>query len=262
MILLMCVMHVDAVGRKKGTDTIGVPPPLAKRGALAWEEAQSGRLHHNVRLVVHAVDDSTNKVYEKAVRTFLVDVKRHQLAFSTYEQRDLALAEYLSDMCYVKKESFGKASALFNGFMHIFEDHRNRLPISARALKSWLRMGFQNEGAPVPFEAVALVLLDLFSHGKLYEGGAVLLQLDGWLREQDWGMLRAADLAESPSGELALTLGRRERGEKVKTGSNQGVVVTWEVTKAVLRAFKRGCAPRDLVFPISQDKYRKAWHQA
>ena len=39
-----------------------------------------------------------------------------------------------------------------------------------RALKSWLRMGFQNEGAPVPFEAVGLVLIDLFSDGKLYEG--------------------------------------------------------------------------------------------
>ena len=94
-------------------------------------------------------------------------------------------------MCYVMQLPFSRGSALFNGFMRIFEDHRNRLPVAARALKSWSRMGFQKEGAPVPFEAVGSVLYDLFEHGQLYEGAAVLLQLDGWLREQDWGLLRA-----------------------------------------------------------------------
>ena len=262
MIAVLCLVRVDAVGRKKTVAECGKAPPLAKRGACAWDEAQRGRLEHNVRLVVHAVDDTTNRVYERAVRAFLLDVKRHNLSFGTYEERDGTLAEYLSDMCYVKNQPFSKASALFNGFMHIFEDHRNRLPVSSRALKSWLRMGFQNEGAPVPFEAVGLLLVDLFTEGKLYEGGAVLLQLDGWLREQDWGMLRASDVAESPSGEMALTLGRRERGEKVKTGSNQGVVISWPVTKAVMRAFKRWVELDELIFPMTQDKFRKAWHRA
>ena len=264
MMALGGLKRCDAMptGGAAPTRSSAKPPPLAKRGALAWEQAQRDKLQHNVRLVVHAVDDVTNQIYEKEVRTFLLDVKRHGLPFSTYEERDAALGGYISDMCYVMQLPFSRGSALFNGFMHIFEDHRNKLPVAARALKSWSRMGFQKEGAPVPFEAVGCVLYDLFEHGQLYEGAAVLLQLDGWLREQDWGLLRKTDVAVGPDGEVGLTLGRRERGEKVKTGANQGVVVTWQVTKAILRAIGKGAAARDLLFPLSQDKYRRAWRQA
>ena len=114
----------------------------------------------------------------------------------------------------------------------------------------------------MPFEAVGIVLYDLCQNGELYEGAAVLLQLDGWLREQDWGLLRMVDVAEGPSGEVGLTLGRRERGEKVKTGANQGVVVSWNVTKALLKALREGLPPLDLLFPISQDQYRRAWRRS
>ena len=48
----------------------------------------------------------------------------------------------------------------------------------------------------------------------------------------------------------------------MKTGSNQGVVIAWDVTKAVLRAFSQGCIRDELIIPVSQDKYRKAWHRA
>ena len=61
---------------------------------------------------------------------------------------------------------------------------------------------------------------------------------------------------------MALTLGRRDRGEKVKTGANQGVVLSWQVSAAVVRALRRSCGPKDLIFPITQDKYRKEWRLA
>ena len=235
---------------------------MVKKGARAWEEAQRDKLLYTNRLVIHAVDDATNLAYQKAVREFLVDVKRNELDFGTFEARDQALADYISDMCYVRQLGFGRANMLFNGFMHVFQDHRGRLPTSARALKSWQRLGQQGEGAPVPMEAVALVICRLFRSGRLIEGSAVLTQLDGWLREQDWGQLRAEDVSEGPGGQLAFTLGRRERGEKVKTGANQGVVISWPVTAAVVRALMRGCSRRDLVFPVSQDKFRREWHKA
>ena len=121
------------------------PPPLSKKGVLAWDEAAHDRLLYTNRLVIRAVDDSTNRAYQRAVREFLVDVKRHQLDFTTYEARDIALADYLSDMCYVRQVGFGRANMLFNGFMRIFQDHRDRLPTAARALKSWQRLGQQGE---------------------------------------------------------------------------------------------------------------------
>ena len=74
-------------------------PPLAKKGARAWEEASHDRLLYTHRLVIHAVDDVTHRAYQKAVREFLVGVKRHQLDFTSYEARDQALADYISDMC-------------------------------------------------------------------------------------------------------------------------------------------------------------------
>ena len=61
---------------------------------------------------------------------------------------------------------------------------------------------------------------------------------------------------------MALTLGRRDRGGKVKTGANQGVVLSWQVSAAVIRALRRSCGPKDLIFPITQDKYRKEWRLA
>ena len=144
-----------------------------------------GPLKYNNRLVIHAVDDNANAQYERAVKEFLVDVKRNRIPFDTFEARDQALADFIADMCYVREVSYGRANMLFNGFMRIFESHRDHLPTAARALKSWLRLGQQGEGEPVPMEAVGIIIGFLFRNGLLLEGAAVLVQLDGWLREQD-----------------------------------------------------------------------------
>ena len=191
-----------------------------------------------------------------------VDVERHELLLYTYAEDDAALGGYTPDMRYVRELFSSKASTLSNGVIHIFEDHRGRPPVAAKALRSWSRMGFQKKGAAVPFKALDGGLHDLFENGQLYEVTAVLLQLDGWLREQDWGLLWKTDVAVGPDGGVRLTMGRRERGGKVKTGASQGVVVAWQVTEVNLRASCKGAVPLDPLFPISQDKYRKAWRMA
>ena len=48
-------------------------------------------------------------------------------------------------------------------FCHVFEDHRERLPAAARALKAWQRLGQVGEGKPLPKEAVACIALEFFS---------------------------------------------------------------------------------------------------
>eukprot|EP00959_Pyramimonas_sp_CCMP1952_P353796 7412552-Pyramimonas_sp.AAC.1 len=87
---------------------------------------------------------------------------------------------------------------LFDGVMRVFQGHGGRLPTAARVPKSWQRLGQQGEGASVPMGAVALVICKLFRTGLLVEGSAVSTQLGGWLRGQDWGQLRAEDVAEGP----------------------------------------------------------------
>ena len=78
--------------------------------------------------------------------------------FSTIHERDRELAAYLSDMCYVRDLGFSRGSYLMNGFMHIFEDHRNFLPLSAGALKAWERQQTIQEGEPIPFQAMGLII--------------------------------------------------------------------------------------------------------
>eukprot|EP00972_Heterocapsa_arctica_P009704 1428873-Heterocapsa_arctica.AAC.1 len=65
----------------------------------------------------------------------------------------------------------------------------------------------------------------MIEDGHILEAIIVFLCSDGWLREQDWEMLQSSDCSEEASGRIALSLGVRARGEKVKTGSNQGVVL-------------------------------------
>ena len=198
--------------------------PLAKKGAGAWEQAKHFRPTLTNRLIVHAVDDATNKVYVRAVVDFLKECKRHAVPFHTYHLRDLALARHLEDQCYIHLGSVNTGANTFFGFLHIFEDHREKMPISARALKAWQRMAQGNEGGPIARETVGAIALMFFRRGLILEAIIVLVSFDCFLREQDWEGLLAGDCAQS-NGKLALLFGVRERGQKVKTGSNQGVIV-------------------------------------
>ena len=81
----------------------------------------------------------------------------------------------------------------------------------------------QGEGGPLAKESVACVALRLFERGFLHEGIIVLLSYDCFLREQDWESLRRDDVASDDTLQTALLFGVRERGERSKTGSNQGV---------------------------------------
>ena len=221
--------------------------------------AKKDRPRWNNRLVVHAVDDATNIVYEREVRAFLVDCKRGEVAFRTLEQRDRALGNYISDLCYLKGDNYMKASLTFNGFMHIFEDHRGKLPTAHRALKSWERMQFGGEGHPIPFQAMGVIIMRMLEMGHLLEGCACIVQLDGWLREQDWEMLRARHVSFTPSGGVGLKLGDRMIGQKTKTGANQGAVLEWPLSRLILKALVGECEPDDQVFPFTQPSFRRIW---
>ena len=58
---------------------------------------------------------------------------------------------------------------------------------------------------------------------------------------------------------MALLLGDRSRGEKIKTGSGQGVEVLMTVTKCILQTLSEGLSDDELVIPITPDKYRRSW---
>ena len=78
---------------------------------------------------------------------------------------------------------------------------------------------------PLCAEAVAAITLRMLRCGRLYPACATFLSFDGWLRQQDWSGLRAEDAVVQPDGVTGLFFGVRARGEKSKTGPNQGLVL-------------------------------------
>ena len=65
---------------------------------------------------------------------------------------------------------------------------------------------------------------NLFRRGEYEAGLIVLLSFDCYLRESDWQALAPPDIVDDGSL-VALVLGVSERGERTKTGANQGMVI-------------------------------------
>ena len=193
------------------------------------------------------------------MREFLIDVKRTEVPFATFYERDYALSKYLESLCYLESRGYAAGSNTFHGFAHIFGEHKNRLPLSARALKAWERQQLSREGQPIPYQAMGLIIQAFCEKGLVYEAAAACLQLDCWLREQDWAMLRGRDVTVGHHGKVALLLGDRESGEKVKTGANQGAEVEHVVTKAFLSVLVNDTARDELIFATTPERFRREW---
>ena len=245
-----------------GCGAVAGREPLSKRGAQAWDRVKEHPTLLSNRLLIHSVDDGTNRAYEKQVREMLYVVRRMGWDFATPAQRDTALAKYLEWLCYERNGSFSHGSQAFHGFLHIFPEHRDRMPLAARALRSWTALAAQGEGGPLALEAVGPIVCELCKRGELYPAVVVLLSVDCFLREQDWEGLLKRDIATDSYGQVALLFGVRERGQKVKTGSNQGVLVRWPITRGLLRVLLQHLEPDARVIPMSQGGFRAAWWRA
>ena len=233
--------------------------PLEKKGPLVWESAQllsaRGRARGGVnRLHVHAVDDQTNRVYAKQVRYFLQHAKSEQLAFGTVHERDVVLADYFSDSCYIFQVGVSKGDTLLAGFMQVFPEHRGRMPEAMRALGAWRRLVKGGEGGPLASESIAAIAIEMALAGALLPALALSLSEDCYLREQDWHQLTREDVFHE-DGRVSMILGVRDRGLKVKTGSNQGVTLDCAYIADVLIALVASLEYGDAVFPFDPIQY-------
>ena len=246
---------------------------MAKYGPLGWDNALADgarrRMHAEsgepvqLRLFVHGVADDTNLGYLKEVRRFLGDVSTGGYKFDSFERRDYLLAIYLDDMCYQRSEPVSRGSKLFNGFMHVFPEHRGRMTLSARAIACWERLAKGAEGGPAWERTVYAIAADMLSRGLPGMCVACLLALDCFLREQDWEQLLKEDvyhtLDEQGLPVIALKFGRRHRAERVKTGQEQGVTIDSLFLKFIMLARLAQLRDDERVFPFSQASFRAEW---
>ncbi len=190
---------------------------------------------------------------------FLVQVRQKRVPFTSLEQKDMYMADYLADMCYVQMFKPIKGAYPVSGFSHGFPEHRGKLPEATRALEAWMKLDRGGEGGPMARTTIAAIAWDMLHSGFFWEAFAVLLSDDCYLREQDWYLLRAKHI-QVDGHNLSLIMGDSSMGEKVKTGSNQGVVVDSAWLADMLVAIKNELDPDEKVFPITPLIYRRVWH--
>ena len=136
---------------------------LEKKGKNAWTKHKiqptTGRTNDGVnRLHVHAADDSTNKHYIQAVFDFLRCVRKGALPFRIIKERDVALADYICDLCYSQDLPPSKSALVFADFNHIFPEHRGHMPEAARALQAWTKLDLGGEGGPLSEITIAAMI--------------------------------------------------------------------------------------------------------
>ena len=244
-------------------------PPMEKRGALALVNARSfGQPAHGVlRSLVHAVNDTTNKEYVKEVQLMLKTVWNRRLPFDSDKDKDRAIAMILDEMRYIQQTPLGRGQKVFHGFCHIFPEFKNALPLSWRVVHSWNDEGKSWEGSSASSQCIFAMILDMITHGDVVAGIATWNALDGYLRGQDWKMLRKEDVfsiqKHKGSGvRVAQMFGRRHRGESVKTGQEQGVDIDDECLAMLIHEYCKDLADSDKLYDISEVEYRHAWDSA
>lgn len=241
--------------------------PLLKTGARAWVNArtipETGRVGGGInRLQLHAVSDGTNVAYIAEVKRFLKMLRKLEVRPSTMSEWDLYMADELSRRCYTRDCSLSSSQYLFHGFCHPFPEHKHRLPESARALKGWERQVGSRLGGPMTWGVVLLIIQHMFLEGQVWAGLWVWLQHDVYGGEQDMEILHEPDIYHAPPSECALQFGPRERGESVKTGSDQGCEVDDPLLSRILYAVKRKILSAGApLFPHTQAFVRKIWAQ-
>jgi hypothetical protein len=174
---------------------------------------------------------------------------------------DMAMMIYLERSLYNEELSFDQANCMFYGMLAIFPGLSSKIPVAARAIQAWRRQHIAGEGVPIPVEAMLLVAECFRKEGSGVLGLLVELIFDCYLRAGDWAKLRKEDCFVS-DGKLALILGSAERGEKAKTGYNQGVVIDSTIVADELRARVETLASGEFIFPCSADVFRKEWSRA
>ena len=258
-----------ARGSKPSTDgssllqTTVTPVQHAKQGRFAAANYQQENRSINdtsgVRLVSHAVQDDTMRCkYLPRVRQWLEFVQETKMPFNTTEDIDFSLSKFLDDSCFGEELSFSWCAELWNGVLAIFPELGHQLPVAYRAYKAWERRNIPGEGEGIPEEAVFLIADGLRKDGKTEAALIAETSMDVYFRVGEWAQLRGSDIVDDGE-KIAIIMGVASRGERVKTGRNQGVIIDSEVLRAEWRALKKNTLPGDRVFSISPDVFRDQW---
>ena len=177
----------------------------------------------------------------------------------------MAMARELERRCFKLGLPLGRGQKLFHGWVHIFPEFKGRMPTALRALHTWEDLGASSEGGPACRESIHVMAEEMIKRGYVDSALAAETALDGYMREQDWGQLRAEDVKvdwhKDGTCSTALLFGRRHRGESVKTGQEQGVKLESPLLCRLLAERAASLQPSDKVFEVTPETFRRHWRE-
>ena len=260
---LLFLLPVVRAGR--GPKAMMGEVPFEKRGPGAWTNHALDPLvpltsNGWTRLLTHAVADNTARQWMPKIRDFLAWAMRLHVRLFSCHSYDVAMAQYFDMLCYEKRLMPTQGSTIMFGFLCLVPEFSGRLFLAARSLKSWRKLATSSEGGPLCEEALFLIAIFLLANGCIQEGCWALIQYDAYAREQDIEQLAPADVLFDGK-QVALEFGVASRGESVKTGANQGIVVKRAVVADILLALRSHALAAGMLklFSISQSSFRLKW---
>lgn len=112
------------------------------------------------------------------------------------------------------------------------------------------------EGGPWAEEAVWYAGLKFLQKGRILHGLLIFLSFDCHLRSQDWAKLAGCGVT-CDRRSVALVFGVSRRGQEVKTGINQGVVISRGWLAEMMAVEVSLVDPHAAVFPFTAAAFRK-----
>ena len=249
-----------------GSGTVTSRPILTKSGPNAWAtfKQSPSSFHKNGinPLIVHSCQDDTMLTkYIPRVLEFLKWSLKQGATFRTEAEVDQWMADYMADACYGRGKGVDFGSSTFFGFLALFPEFKHKLDRSYRAYKGWKAIHVGGEGVGIPEEAVAILSAAMIRDGAPEASLITDLSFDCYLRSHEWCQIRVADVHDD--GNLcSIMLGVAERGEKVKTGVRQGVVIDSPKVRTRLRHHIAKKAPLDHVFSMSSGEFHGYWERS
>ena len=212
-------------------------------------------------MVAHAVqDDTLLGKYLPRVREFLKWAICSGAKVTTISELDFTLADYFELGCYKWGKTFDWCSSTFFGILSCFPEFNDALPVAYRAYKAFKRMFVGNEGQAIPEEVVYVMADRWRKRQQLAYAMICETSMDVYWRQGEWELLRGQDASDDGKN-IAFTMGVALRGERVKTGHNQGVIIDSPVLTKEWREYLQKVAPHEKIFPITQQDFYRAWEE-
>jgi hypothetical protein len=237
---------------------------LAKRPLAAWF-FEHGHEPGSAELLHVSVNDATLQRYCAALEGFL----EWAGSWST-RTLDSQLAEYFSHVCFSLGCKPHVAATCLSAVLHFLPDVKGSLYRATRSLAAFRALVRPRDRPPFSRRSVGALIACMLLARCRVEACVAMVVFDICGRGAEWEMLRLSDVSIGSGpreGQVTLALGQSDRGERAKTGFDQGATVRTPAVAAWLaahvRARRQACeAPSARLFKTSPQRFRTVFKAA